>query len=206
MCQRENRKMRVGHKLRLNLLRAVTIVRGSRRHISIVFFLLLGSALLAYRRPETVSPLLLAGVEESFQSWAMTYGGSYPTLVIFIFLKNVTSILLALVLGTFLGIAPILSCLTNGLIIGLVAQNVVSQYHSFSPLLLLLPHGIFELPAVIVGLGMGLKLGFSWFAQNERLVSFRQGLEEARIVFVYLVCPLLFLAALIESASFFGMR
>jgi uncharacterized membrane protein SpoIIM required for sporulation len=66
----------------------------------------------------------------------------------------------------------------------------------------LIPHGVLEIPAIAIGLGMGLKLGFFWL-KADRLAAFAKVAREARLVFIYLVAPLLFLAALVEAAGFF---
>ena len=78
-------------------------------------------------------------------------------LIMFIFFNNVSTSLIGLALGLFLGIFPIIVAVTNGVILGYVLERTAQI--SILEFWRLLPHGIFELPAVFISLGMGLKLG-----------------------------------------------
>ncbi len=82
------------------------------------------------------------------------------TTAIFIFLKNASTLLLAFIFSPFFCLLPILSLLVNGWLLSFVAV-AVSQERSLGFVLAgLLPHGIFELPALIIGEAAALSFGF----------------------------------------------
>ncbi len=82
------------------------------------------------------------------------------SLIIFIFINNALTSLFSLILGVFLGILPIFTALTNGIILGYVINKTTSAI-SILEIWRLFPHGIFELPAIFISLGLGLKLGYT---------------------------------------------
>ena len=60
--------------------------------------------------------------------------------------------------GVLLGIFPLMSVIANGYLLGfVVAASVRSQ--GILILWRLFPHGIFEIPALFLSLGLGLKMG-----------------------------------------------
>jgi len=63
----------------------------------------------------------------------------------------------------------------------------------------LVPHGIFELPAIFISLGIGLKFGTFIFQKNKS-ESFRRYLWNSLQLFVLIIMPLLIAAAIIEGA------
>jgi stage II sporulation protein M len=63
----------------------------------------------------------------------------------------------------------------------------------------LFPHGIFELPAIIISLGLGFKLGVEIFTKRQIAKNLR---EIFKIIFLIIV-PLLFIAAIIEGSLIF---
>ncbi len=79
-------------------------------------------------------------------------------LVGFIFMNNLQTSVIGVVSGIFFGIFPVILILVNGYVIGYVINRTI-LIAGPGVLWRLLPHGIFELPAVIISLGIGLKLG-----------------------------------------------
>lgn len=87
-------------------------------------------------------------------------------LIDFIFFNNFKVTLLGIFLGIFLGFYSFFNILSNGIVLGYVLHKawLVSSFWDFWRIL---PHGIFELTAVFISLGLGLKLGrmsFSFIA------------------------------------------
>ena len=87
-----------------------------------------------------------------------TEGLSVFELIRFIIFNNTKTAFSGAVLGIFLGIFPLAILVINGYILGFVANKVVISEGIFI-LWRLLPHGIFEIPAVLISLALGLKLG-----------------------------------------------
>ena len=88
--------------------------------------------------------------------------------------------------------------LFNGYIVGFVASEVVSQ-NGLLILWRLLPHGIFELPAIFIALGLGFRIGKSFFAKEKTFSVFKKALR----VLVLILLPLLIIAAIIEGLLVF---
>ena len=81
-------------------------------------------------------------------------------IMIIIFLKNLLASAMAMLLGLGLGLIPLLVVTSNGFLLGIVAYSAVQQS---GPLFLaagILPHGIIELPAVLVSIAIGFRLGY----------------------------------------------
>ena len=81
------------------------------------------------------------------------------SLFIFIFLKNLSVIVISFMLGPLLCLFPLATLVINGGVIGLVS-SVISREVSVTFLLVgLLPHGVFELPALLIGEAACLSFG-----------------------------------------------
>ena len=93
---------------------------------------------------------------------------------------------------------------SNGFIIGLVSGLVVSETGILS-LWRLAPHGIFEISAVVISFGIGLKAGLFVF-HKDRWKRLKVYIRDALLVFFLVVLPLLLIAAFIEAGLivFFG--
>lgn len=122
--------------------------------------------------------------------------GFWGTLL-FILQNNLKSALFGIVLGIFMGVFPIMNAISNGIVLGYVAKLVWLE-SGFMEFWKILPHGIFELPAIFVSLAMGLKLGMFIFS-DEKKKEFIERARNGLIIFVFAVIPLLILAAVIES-------
>jgi len=135
---------------------------------------------------------------------AQTEGMSSLRLIEFIFINNIQSSFMGVVYGFFLGIFPVLASLANGYIIGYVCSSTVSS-SGIGSLLSLLPHGIFELPAIFISFGIGIKFG-TFIFYKEKMNHFNEFLINSLRVFVFVVLPLLIIAAIIEGSliSIFG--
>jgi stage II sporulation protein M len=129
---------------------------------------------------------------------AQTEGLSAGGLISFIFFNNIQSSFFGMVLGVLFGVFPLIALIFNGYLVGFVSKMSVDSSGWIS-LLNLLPHGIFELPAIFISLGLGLKLGTFWFKKNKRK-SFENYFFESLRVFVFVVLPLLIIAAIIEGS------
>jgi len=122
-------------------------------------------------------------------------------LIVFILLNNAQSALFSLILGLIFGIFPVFNAVANGAVLGYVMSSVY-EISGFSQFWRILPHGIFELPAIFISLGLGIKLGMFVF-ERDRGRAFRERLTKSVIVFLTIVLPLLILAAVIEGLLIF---
>ncbi len=130
-----------------------------------------------------------------------TKGMSQEELISFIFLNNLNSSFFGMVLGIFFGVFPVIAVIINGYLLGFVASLSV-QDGGILVLWRVLPHGIFELPAIFISLGLGLKLGMFIF-HKKKIESFRNYLWNSLRVFFFVVVPLLIIAGIIEGTFIF---
>ena len=125
---------------------------------SIILFALgaLGGGLAVVLYPETAAHLqdLLKQFAKMFQ------GMPKLELAAAIFLNNSLKTLLAILLGPLLGLAPVIFLIVNGAILGAVIPVAVESKGLWHSIMTIVPHGIFELPAIFLGTSIGLKLGF----------------------------------------------
>ncbi|MBI4304492.1 MAG: stage II sporulation protein M [Chloroflexi bacterium] len=119
----------------------------------------------------------------------------------FIFIKNVAVLVLSFILSPLLCLVPILALTLNGWFLGWVSGMVLQEEPLSYLLAGLLPHGIFELPALIMGEAAALSFG-----RGVMLALFKRGgngmtEQSLKRNFVYLMWAIaLFLpAAIIEA-------
>lgn len=79
--------------------------------------------------------------------------------ILILFWHNLQALLLITVLGLALGVYPAFAMLFNGLIIGVVGALSVQNSSLAVFIAGILPHGIFEIPALIIGAAIGLRVG-----------------------------------------------
>lgn len=100
-------------------------------------------------------------IQEFIQSIIeQTKNFGFIELTTFIFLNNTFSSFFAIFYSMLFSFFSIFSSILNGLLIGIVSQKVVLETNSFFSLWQLLPHGIFEIPAVLISMGFGISFGF----------------------------------------------
>lgn len=156
-----------------------------------IFFLLIGFFV-------PVSPDIKSRILQFLQELlSKTQGLSQTQLITFIFFNNLQTSFLSTSLGIILGVFPIITSVANGYIVGFVSAAAVNK-GGVLVLWRLFPHGIFELPALFISLGMGMKLGVSIFEKNW-FKNFGKYLLNSIKVFVFVVIPLLLIAAIIEG-------
>lgn len=146
--------------LKSELLGSLNYLRESANYIYLVIILFVASALGGFFFAGRLGFLdeVLKGLVDRAS------GLSFSELVIFILQNNLQASVLALGLGIFMGVFPVIDSIGNGVIIGYVLRKSweVSGAMDFWKLV---PHGIFELPAVFISFGLGIKLGWG-FVQN----------------------------------------
>lgn len=132
-----------------------------------------------------------------------TKGFGLVDLIVFLFKNNAASGFMALFLGFFFGVFPFFNAVLNGTVLGVVANISVSEKGFFS-LWRLFPHGVFELPAIFISIGLGLKLS-TFILKKDKLETLKEFLEKSFWSYLLIVVPLLIVAAIIEGTLiYFG--
>lgn len=131
-------------------------------------------------------------------SWIKTL--SPLSIMLVIFLNNAVKSLFAIVLGAGFGIIPVLFISGNGIVLGLIANQVSKEHGAVFVLSALLPHGIIEVPMVLISAGLGLRLGFfMYLSLRGQKKDMKYELMESLRTYVRIVVPFLFIAAVIET-------
>ena len=122
-------------------------------------------------------------------------------VLVIIFFKNVSALLFSFALSPILCLIPVLALTFNGWLLGLVSTTVLQEESLGYLLGGLLPHGIFEIPALIMGEAVALSFGtaviLALFKKEERkrlLPNLRQNLR-----YLLIALALLLPAAIIET-------
>ncbi|MCM3208430.1 stage II sporulation protein M [Paenibacillus illinoisensis] len=134
---------------------------------------------------------------------------------IFIFFNNAIKSVLVIYAGIFFGILPVIFLVINGMVIGFLVHITTDNGASFFDIVVkgLLPHGIIEIPVIIIACAFGLKFGGLASRSLIELGSAkRQGLGKQWETFLKRtltascwVIILLFIAAIIESTITFSI-
>jgi len=123
------------------------------------------------------------------------------TTAVFIFLKNVSALILSFIFSPVLCLAPVLALLVNGFIISFVSILVLQEESLGILLVGLVPHGIFELPALIMGEAAALSFGTMALAaliSKERRKQLKSNLRQ-NLRYLIIAFLLLLPAAVIET-------
>ena len=145
--------------------------------------------------PSIISEQILKFIKELLLK---TQNMGYFELIKFIFFNNTQSSFFGMIFGIVLGIFPLIAVIANGYVLGFVASLAVNS-EGILVLWRLLPHGIFELPAIFISLGLGLKIG-TFIFQKEKFESLKKYSLNSLRVFLFIVLPLLIIAAIIEGS------
>lgn len=162
-----------------------------------IFILSLIMGLLVSIKSPELSKNYLEMFKESF-GWIKTLNPI--VIMLLIFLNNALKSVLALVLGIGLGIIPILFVAGNGIIIGMLANTISKEHGALFVVAALLPHGIIEVPAILISAGIGLRLGHKMYPSLLGLrTDIKKELRDGVGFYIRVILPLLFVAAMVET-------
>ncbi|HEY1373814.1 MAG TPA: stage II sporulation protein M [Candidatus Binatia bacterium] len=124
-----------------------------------------------------------------------------PLLALAIFLNNAVKTLVVIVAGVFAGILPLVFLLINGYVLGIVFHATVHTEGLWAFVVAVAPHGVLELPAVLLGTSIGLMMGAAAIRKFIRKQNIELSSQLARGMrfFATVIVPLLVVSALIEA-------
>jgi len=177
----------------------VTYLKSIRNYIAVSIFLFALTAVMGYFAA-ALDPELAA--EWTKQLEALKWIMDQPPILIMmiIFFKNLLACALSVLLGIGLGLVPLMVVTTNGFLLGVVAYGAIQKAGVLYLMAGILPHGIIELPTVLLSIAIGFRLGYLLVMTVTREEADLAG--ETRTAVHFLVrwfTPLLFLAAAIET-------
>ncbi len=115
----------------------------------------------------------------------------------FIFFNNMRASFFAIMGGIIFGIIPFINVIANGYLVGFVARESAVA-GGIGVLWQLAPHGIFELPAILLSIGIGFKIGADLFRKDVKK-NLKYNFVEGLRFFVFVIFPLLLVAGIIEG-------
>ena len=168
--------------------------KESKNYILIAVGIFFITAIIGFIFPiffrEEISNLILEMIK-------MLEGKTGLEIMVMIFFNNMKASFLAMALGIGLGIFPIIAGIVNGYILGFVSREVVSS-EGILVMWQLLPHGVFEIPAILLSIGIGIKIGGGFFAKDFKKIT-KRNLQEGFRFFCFVIFPLLLIAGIIEG-------
>ena len=119
--------------------------------------------------------------------------------VLFIFLKNGVTSFFVIIFGVIFGLLSVISLISNGEILGILANFTLEKFSIFYFLLGILPHGIIEIPCFLISSAIGLKIGKTLIKKIfGKGGSLKEELNLGLNTFLRIILVFLFLAAIIE--------
>jgi len=138
---------------------------------------------------------------------AQTEGLGPWELTRFIMANNIQSSFFAMSLGVLFGVVPLIVAVVNAYVLGFVINQSVSA-EGIWIVWRLFPHGIFEIPAILISISLGLRLGmflFFWLDSDngnedvEMWSEFKKWVVQSLRIFLLVVIPLLMVAGIVEG-------
>ena len=170
-----------------------------KRYIFIAIFLFGIGLIFGLATPAAVINLLSEDLVALQELSSVLIPFRFSTFIL-ILLKNASALLLSFIFSPVFCLIPVLALLVNGWLITFVSAIVIRQTSLGFVLVGLLPHGVFELPAFIMGqaaaLSFGVALDLAIFRKDKRKLLLTDLKNNLRYLGVALV--LLVPAAIIE--------
>jgi stage II sporulation protein M len=175
-----------------------TYLSSIRTYVLVSFTLFIGFLILGYDFGGRFNIGILQLLRDVFGEAS---GGQVDPFFILalVFVNNSVKSFLSILLGVLFGIAPVIFVAGNGLILGIFVYEVQQESGLAYTAAGLLPHGIIEVPTVLVSAAVGLRMGYELvrYVQGRGHIDteFKRG---AKFFLRYLL-PLLLVAALVEA-------
>jgi stage II sporulation protein M len=158
----------------------------------------------------TIAPIsVMKEATEAYKLVADSYRGlAGGKLFFYILVHNVMASILILVSGVLVGIIPTLAIGANGFVLGVVYRQTAEVVGYSNAAMAVLPHGVFELPALLIAASYGLWLGVMMVRrmQGRESTLLRFHIEHAFRRYFAIVFPLLIVAAAIDTVLILGLQ
>jgi stage II sporulation protein M len=175
-------------------------LRGLMPEISIIVLLFIISVIVGYVHTAfdpSSSTMSLEGLEELVE---LIRSLNAFEIMLFIFFNNAIKSLIAFVFGLGFGIIPLFFVVSNGYILGVVTYLESMDNGLAYIAIAILPHGVVELPMILISAAMGLRMGLLVFnALAGKDVDIKKEFLQGLNVFFRFIAPLLLVAAAIET-------
>jgi stage II sporulation protein M len=147
-------------------------------------------------------------VSEVISTLFQQFEGSVGVALFFkIFFQNSRATLIIILSGIVLSIFPVFAILFNGIVIGCLLSNIeiFSVITKSQAVLYMIPHGMFEIPAVILAISLGIKFGL-WPYKKNKLSYMKTSFIRSLQCYILVILPLLLIAGMIETFSIHQLK
>jgi stage II sporulation protein M len=124
-----------------------------------VALFVIGAALGLFIPGGNASPQAMAALRELGELSNLLFSLPTPLMIMFVFGKNALSLALSFIFSPLLCLLPALALVANGGLLTLVSASVVPEKSLGFVLAGILPHGVLEIPALIMGEAAALSFG-----------------------------------------------
>lgn len=173
--------------------------KNVKNYICLVTGLFLVSAAVGYYVALKNQDGARAIVEQISLALGFIKGWNSFSMFLLIFLNNAIKALLILVLGILFGLVPLIFIFVNGFAVGIIILVASQKIGTAKVFLGLAPHGILEIPGILLAAGYGLWLGSVFYRSLKYGEPFKEAFFWALKKYFKIIVPLLFLAAIIEA-------
>jgi len=189
-------------------------ILAESRYLSMVTVVFLVSAISGFVNGDALLQVVKKwGLMEQIERIIQSIAANPSFLYAFwrIFLNNVLASLTMMTLGLFFGFAPFFAMVTNGMVLGMtlkLAEKATGEHPLWIFATTILPHGILEIPAVLLSAAFGVHLGLAVLrrlgsvffpSQVEKSKMEWQGIMRRLPYVLAMVIVLLVFAALVEA-------
>lgn len=185
---------------RINTKEAITYLSYLKGYILFVSLIFILSTLMGY----WYSSLDLAFATQTSVDIGEMFDiiqGLHPLIImIIIFFNNSIKCLIVLLLGIGFGLVPLVFLTYNGFLIGIVVLITERIEGSLYVLAAIVPHGIIELPMILISAAIGIRLGHDlWNTLLGQKADIKKDFKKGTLFYIHWILPLLFIAAAVET-------
>lgn len=186
-----------------------------RTAMMIALIIFAAGAFVGASNVKSIAGLIMPEIERLGEHSRNLAASDNPELsfFLFIFANNAIKSVAIMLLGALLGVIPFFFLLMNGLILGFVVAYAGSGGTNVLEMIVrgLLPHGIIEIPAILLAAGFGMQFGYLALKSlgelgardaSDRTVKWREFFVSLGRGAVWIVI-LLLVAAIVESTLTF---
>jgi|UPI0004047939 stage II sporulation protein M len=189
-------------------------IREESRYLGIAAVVFITSAIAGFANGEAIlESMKQMGIIDQLEQvmGSISKEPTFANAFSIIFLNNLLASLKMIAFGLLLGIIPFMAMLTNGMVLGVVL-DAVAKSSGQHPLAIfvgkVLPHGVLELPAIILAAAIGIRLGMAGWRRflallvpdrREGSIQEWKGIRARLPRLILIIALLLAVAAVIES-------
>ncbi|MGG6312167.1 stage II sporulation protein M [Paenibacillus macerans] len=195
----------------LSIRRFMRDLRHYKKAMLLSILIFAAGAALGAGNVDFLTRLIMPDIERLGEYSRNLAQSDHPELnfFMFIFVNNAVKSIVVILLGGLFGLLPAFFLLMNGLALGFVVAAAGANGANMADLVVrgLLPHGIIEIPAILIAAGFGLQFGYTALKSlgelgardvSERTVNWREFFTSLSRGAVWIVV-LLLIAAAVES-------